>query len=438
MAKQTAKTTKNSKQPKKTTKTTKTTTTANRRKKAENETRELYYQSPAIERKVSLTTTIIVAAITLAAGLGIGINWDSLTSNFSPYLGGKKTSNTINFSALNSVYSELEENFDGELDNEKIIEEAKRGLVNAAGDKYTYYMTATEAEEFQKDLNGDVGAGVGVEIGERDGYIKVLRTTPDNPARKAGVLAGDIIYKADGVDISGGTVEDAAKKLRGAAGTKVKLTVIRNNKEIDFELTRETINNVSVYTEYKGKTAIITLTRFDQETGKLARNAANEAIKKGCDKFIIDLRGNGGGYVSAAKEVASLWIDGKIVVEQKSSNGIYNDKTYASSGQAILAGKKTIVLTNGTTASASEIVAGALQDYKLATLIGEKTYGKGSVQALKDLPSGELLRVTIAKWYTPNGQNINGDGIKPDKEVERTFDQINKDEDPQLDAALKY
>ncbi|MBR3378136.1 S41 family peptidase [Candidatus Saccharibacteria bacterium] len=438
MAKQTAKTTKNSKQPKKTTKTTKTTTTANRRKKAENETRELYYQSPAIERKVSLTTTIIVAAITLAAGLGIGINWDSLTSNFSPYLGGKKTSNTINFSALNSVYSELEENFDGELDNEKIIEEAKRGLVNAAGDKYTYYMTATEAEEFQKDLNGDVGAGVGVEIGERDGYIKVLRTTPDNPARKAGVLAGDIIYKADGVDISGGTVEDAAKKLRGAAGTKVKLTVVRNNKEIDFELTRETINNVSVYTEYKGKTAIITLTRFDQETGKLARNAANEAIKKGCDKFIIDLRGNGGGYVSAAKEVASLWIDGKIVVEQKSSNGIYNDKTYASSGQAILAGKKTIVLTNGTTASASEIVAGALQDYKLATLIGEKTYGKGSVQALKDLPSGELLRVTIAKWYTPNGQNINGDGIKPDKEVERTFDQINKDEDPQLDAALKY
>lgn len=438
MAKQTAKTTNSSKQPKKTTKTTKTTTTANRRKKAENETRELYYQSPAIERKVSLTTTIIVAAITLAAGLGIGLNWDSLTSNFSPYLGGKKASKTIDFSALNSVYSELEENFDGELDNKKIIEEAKRGLVNAAGDKYTYYMTANEAEEFQKDLNGDVGAGVGVEIGERDGYIKVLRTTPDNPARKAGVLAGDIIYKADDVDISGGTVEDAAKKLRGAAGTKVKLTVVRNNKEIDFELTRETINNVSVYTEYKGKTAIITLTRFDQETGKLARNAANEAIKKGCDKFVIDLRGNGGGYVNAAKEVASLWIDGKLVVEQKSGSGIYNDKTYASSGQAILAGKKTIILTNGTTASASEIVAGALQDYKLATLIGEKTYGKGSVQALKELSGGELLRVTIAKWYTPNGQNINGDGIKPDKEVERTFDQINKDEDPQLDAALKY
>ena len=435
MATKTAKSTKESKQPKKTTKTTKT---ANRRTKAENETKELYYQSPATERKVSLTTTILVGAITLAAGLGIGLNWDNLTAQFSPYLGGKKTAETVDFSALNSVYEKLAESYDGDLDKTKIIEEAKRGLVNAAGDKYTYYMTATEADDFEKDLNGDVGAGVGVEIGERDGYIKVLRTTPDNPARKAGVLAGDIIYKADDEDISGGSVEDVAKKLRGAEGTNVKLTVIRNGKEKSFDLVRETINNVSVYTDYKDKSAIITITRFDQDTGRLARNAADEAIKKGCDKFIIDLRGNGGGYVSAAKEVASLWVDGKVVVEQKSANGIYDEKTYASSGRAILAGKKTIVLTNGTSASASEIVAGALQDYKLATLIGEKTYGKGSVQSLEKFPTGEILRVTVAKWYTPNGKNINGDGIEPDKKVERTFDQINKDEDPQLDAALKY
>lgn len=415
-----------------------TKTASKTKKKQTNETKELYYQSPATERKVSLTTTIIVGAITLAAGLGIGINWDNITTQFAPYLGGKKPVEAMDFSSLNSVYQKLAENYDGELDKKKIIEEAKRGLVNAAGDKYTYYMTATEAEEFQKDLSGDVGAGVGVEIGERDGYIKVLRTTPDNPARKAGVLAGDIIYKADDEDISGGTVEDVAKKLRGAAGTKVKLTIVRGGKEKTFELVRETINNVSVYSEFKDKTAIITITRFDQDTGRLAREAAEEANKKGCDKIIVDLRGNGGGYVSAAKEVASLWIDGKLVVEQKSANGFYNEQTYANSGKAILAGKKTVVLTNGTTASASEIVAGALQDYKLATLIGEKTYGKGSVQSLESFTSGEILRVTVAKWYTPNGKNINGDGIEPDKKVERTFDQINKDEDPQLDAALKY
>lgn len=399
-----------------------------------NETKELYYQSPAIERQVNLTTTIIIGAIALFGGILIGANWETLEANF----GFKKKVATIDFSALNSVYEKLAENYDGDLDKTKIIEEAKRGMVKAAGDNYTYYLTATEAEEFEKDLNGDVGAGIGVEIGQRDGYVKVLRTTPDNPARKAGVLAGDIIYKADDEDISALTVEEVAKKLRGAAGTKVKLTVVRGSEEKTFELTRETINNVSVYADYKGKTAIITISRFDQDTGRLAREKAQEALDKGCDKFIVDLRGNGGGYVSAAKEVASLWIDGKVVVEQKSSNGLYNEKTYANRNQAILAGKKTIVLTNGSTASASEIVAGALKDYNLATLMGEKTFGKGSVQALENFPTGEMLRVTVAKWYTPNGKNINHEGIEPDKKVERTFEQINKDEDPQLEAALKY
>lgn len=401
-------------------------------------TRDLYYQSPATERKVTLTTTIIISAIMLFGGLVIGANWENISVNFFPYLGGKKAVGTVDFSSLNSVYQKLAENYDGELDKTKILEEAKRGLVKAAGDDYTYYLTASEARDFEKDLNGDVGAGIGVEIGQRDGLIKVLRTTPDNPARKAGVLAGDIIYKADDEDISAMSVEEAAKRLRGAAGTKVKLTVVRNNEEKSFELVRETINNVSVYSDYKDKTAIITISRFDQDTGRLAREKAKEALDKGCDKFIIDLRGNGGGYVSAAKEVASLWIDGKIVVEQKSSTGLYNEKTYANRGQAILAGKKTVVLTNGSTASASEIVAGALKDYGLATLIGEKTFGKGSVQALQNFTSGEMLRVTVAKWYTPNGKNINHEGIEPDQTVERSFEQINKDEDPQLDAALKF
>ncbi|MCR5572835.1 MAG: S41 family peptidase, partial [Candidatus Saccharibacteria bacterium] len=310
-------------------------------------------------------------------------------------------------------------------------------LVNGAGDKYTYYMTSAEAEEFNKELEGDVGAGIGVEIGERDGLVKVLRTTPDNPARKAGVLAGDIIYKADGEDISGLGVEEIAKKLRGKEGTKVKLTVVRNKEEKTFELTREIINNVSVYADYKDDTAIITITRFDSDTGKLAREKAQEAISKKVKKVIIDLRNNGGGYVSAAQEVASLWIDsGKLVVAQKSRNSLYNEKTYAKGNNPILKNMKTIVLVNGSTASASEIVAGALQDYGLAKLIGEKTYGKGSVQALDRLSGGEMLRVTVAKWYTPNDKNIDGEGIKPDKEVERTFEQINKEIDPQLEAAL--
>ena len=403
--------------------------------KFKNETRDLYYKSPASEKKVNLTTTIIVSAITLAFGLLIGLNSNTILNVFGPYLGGKRPT-TVDFSSLTDLYNQLTSKYDGSISPEKAIQEAKRGMVNAAGDPYTYYMTASEAEEFNKDLNGDVGAGIGVEIGQRDGLVKVLRTTPDNPARRAGILAGDIIYKADGEDISGLSVEEVAKKLRGQAGSTVVLTVVRNNEEKEFTLTRETINNVSVYTEYKGDTAILTITRFDENTGELAREKAQEIVNKGSKKVILDLRGNGGGYVSSAKEVASLWISGDIIMEQKSSSGFYNQKYYADRDKALLANIKTVVLVNGSTASASEIVAGALKDYDKATLIGEKTYGKGSVQTLETLSGGEVLRVTIAKWYTPKGVNINKEGITPDKEVERTFDQINKEEDPQLDAAL--
>ncbi len=400
-----------------------------------NETKELYNQSPAAEKKVNLATTVIVSFITLAIGFGVGLNWKAISNGFNAYIGGK-VAQKVDFSQLEELYERLANNFDGSLEPSKVIEEAKRGLVNAAGDKYTYYLTASEARDFKADLNGDVGAGIGVEIGERDGYVKVLRTTPDNPARRAGVLAGDIIYQADGEDISALKVEDVAKKLRGAEGTTVVLTVVRGSEELDFTLTRETINNVSAYLDYRGDTAILTISRFDLDTGNLTKKLAQEAIDHGAKKLIVDLRGNGGGYVSSANEVASLWINGDLVVEQRSSNGVYSDQTFAKTGIDILSNMKTVVLINGSTASASEIVAGALKDYGKATLIGEKTYGKGSVQALEEFMSGELLRVTIAKWYTPKGKNINGEGIKPDVEVERTFDQINKEIDPQLEAAL--
>ena len=406
-----------------------------KRSDSSNDTKELYDQSPASEKKVNLATTVIVSFITLAIGFGVGLNWKTISNSFNAYIGGK-VAQKVDFSQLEDLYERLATNFDGTLEPSKVIEEAKRGLVNATGDKYTYYMTASEAKEFKADLNGEIGAGIGVEIGERDGYVKVLRTTPDNPARRAGVLAGDIIYKADGEDISALKVEDVAKKLRGAEGTTVVLTVVRDNKEVEFTLTRETINNVSAYVDYKGDTAVLTISRFDLDTGNLVKTLAQEAIDHGSKKLIVDLRGNGGGYVASANEVASLWINGDLVVEQRSSNGVYSDQTYAKTGIDILSNMKTIVLINGSTASASEIVAGALKDYNKATLIGEKTYGKGSVQALEEFMSGELLRVTIAKWYTPKGKNINGEGIKPDIEVERTFDQINKEIDPQLEAAL--
>ena len=387
------------------------------------------------EKKVNLSSAIIGGFVTLVIGLGTGLNWNGLVRQFGPYVGLKNVQ-AIDFGELNGVYEALVGNFDGNIDRSRVIEEAKRGLANAAGDRFTYYMTRIEADKFNAELSGDVGAGVGVEIGERDGYIKVLRTLPDNPARRAGILAGDIFYKVDGENITNLSPEEVASLVRGAVGTSVNLTMVRGGKEVDFTLTREVINNVSAYIEYRGRTAILTVTRFDAEMS-LAKQLAQEAIDRGVDKVILDLRNNGGGFVSGARDVASLWLDGDLVVEQKSRDGMYNDKTWATRGGAILSNVNTIVLINGSTASASEIVAGALQDYDKATILGEKSFGKGSVQSLVKLDGGELLRVTIAKWYTPKGKNIDGEGITPDVEVGRSFDDINHERDPQLDAALK-
>ena len=211
---------------------------------------------------------------------------------------------------------------------------------------------------------------------------------------------------------------------------------MRDGEEKDFTLTREPINNVSVYITYDGSTAIITISRFDTDTGtKLQKIVKDEFATKGVKKVILDLRSNGGGYVSAAQDVLSLWLDGDIVLNQISKGK--TTPTYAKRGQATLANIPTVVLVNGSTASASEIVAGALKDYDKATILGETTYGKGVVQTLIDLSGGSLLKVTTASWHTPKGTSINQEGIKPDIEVELTYDDANHNRDPQLDAAKK-
>lgn len=386
------------------------------------------------EKKVSLGNAIIVSAIIgVFCGI-IGANWNNIFGGFAPYLGLSDTSSRIDWTPLNEVYNKLAVSYNGEIDKNAVIEGAKKGLVDALGDVYTTYMSAEKASDFYDDLHGNVGAGIGVEMGLRDGYVRVLRTLPDNPAKRAGVLAGDIIYKVNGEEVWSLDVEEISKKVRGESGTEVTVTMVRDGKEIDFKMTREQINNVSAYVDYSGHTAIVTVTRFDNDTGTKVQQMADEFAGKGINKVILDLRGNGGGYVSAAQDLLSLWIDGEKVLEQKSLH-YGNTVTNALSGKAILKDMKTIVLVNGSTASASEIVAGALQDYGKATILGEKTYGKGVVQNLFDLSNGTLLKVTTAEWYTPNDRSINKEGITPDVEVTRSYEDINAMRDPQLDKA---
>lgn len=388
------------------------------------------------EKHVSLGGAIIASVVTLAVGLFVGLNWHNFAPNILPYL-GIRTVTSNDWSDLDEVYSALIANYDGTIDKTEIIEGAKKGMVAAVGDVYTEYMAAPEAKEYEAALHGDVGAGIGIEMGLRDGYVRVIRTLPDNPAGKAGVKAGDIIYKINDEEVYSESTDKIASKLRGAAGTKVKLTIVRDGEEKSFELVRETINNVSAYVTYDGSTAIITVTRFDTDTGTIVQKIVNDEFKnKNIKKVILDLRNNGGGYVSAAKDLLSLWIDGEAVLIQKGSS-LNDSTTYANRGQAALANIPTVVLVNGSTASASEIVAGALKDYNKATILGETTYGKGVVQTLLNLSEGTLLKVTTARWYTPKGNSINGNGIVPDIEVELTYDDTNHSRDPQLDAAKK-
>ena len=386
------------------------------------------------EKKVKLGGAVIASAVMLVIGIVLGIKFN----DYSPYLGGKTATNTnISWSELNEVYSTLVRNYDGDIDKSLVIEGAKRGIVDSVGDIYTVYMSKEETAEFNKTLHGDVGAGVGIEMGLRENYVRILRTLPDNPAREAGVLAGDIIYKVNDEEVYDWSTEDIANALRGVAGTSVKLTVVRDNEEKSFNLVREEINNVSAYYDFKDNdTAVITVTRFDNDTGTLVQSFADDILNHGTKKIILDLRSNGGGYVSAARDLLSLWLDGEKILVQKSKLSSVDDVTYSLRNKALFANTKTIILVNSNTASASEIVAGALKDYDKATIVGETTFGKGVVQTMLDLSAGTTLKVTTAHWYTPLGNTINQTGIDPDYEVINTYDDTNHSRDPQMDKAL--
>lgn len=390
------------------------------------------------EKKTSLGNAIIISAVMAILGVVVGFNAKSWFSGFLGLVGITDVSeSSVDWLSLDEVYNQLANSYNGEISTEVILDGAKSGMVSALGDQYTSYMNAEQSSAFYDELHGNVGSGIGIEMGLRDGYVRVLRVLPNNPALKAGVMVGDIIYKVNGEEVYALSTEEISAKIKGEAGTEVVLTVARNGEELSFTMQREAINNVSVFVDYDGATAILTVTRFDDDTGRKVQQIASEFASKGVNKVILDLRGNGGGYVSAAQDMLSLWLDNQTFLIQKSKH--YGNKTMSTAaGKAILKDMKTVVLVNASTASASEIVAGALQDYGKATIMGEKTYGKGVVQNLLNLSAGATLKVTTADWHTPNDRSINKEGITPDEEVEMTYEDINVMRDPQMDAAKAY
>jgi carboxyl-terminal processing protease len=375
----------------------------------------------------------IAASIIAGISFYMGTRSHDIEAFLSPLTGVKRSTESLDLSDVQSTYQYLSANYDGKLDKRALIEGANKGLVAAAGNQYTVYMNASEAKDFQKELSGDVGAGIGAELGMRGTNVTIVRTLEGNSAQSAGVLAGDIVVSVNGESAAGWQADKAASKIRGEAGTTVKLVVKRGETEIPYTLTRAKINNPSVSSEVIGSTGIIKISRFDEQTGALARKAAAELKQKNVNSIIVDVRSDGGGYLSAAVDVAGLWLDNKVVVTQKKNGNVIS--TERTDNNAVLKDMKTIVLVNGGTASASEILAASLRDYGAATLLGEKTFGKGSVQQVIDLNNDALLKVTVARWYTPKNKNLDAGGLIPNQEIKLTDEDRNAGRDPQLDAA---
>jgi carboxyl-terminal processing protease len=294
---------------------------------------------------------------------------------------------------------------------------------------------------FGEEIAGNF-SGVGMEVGMRDDMVTVIAPLPNTPAEKAGIIAGDTLIKIDGESTEGMNTDEAVRRIRGEQGTTVNLTIYREGQDefVEISVVRDTIVIPTSKTDINGETFIIALYSFNALAEAEMQNALRSFVKSGKKNLILDLRGNPGGYLESAVSIASYFLPvGKVVVRENFGEGT-EEQLYRSSGKELgdKAPKKFVVLIDGGSASASEILAGALKEHGVATLIGETTFGKGSVQELVELADGSSLKVTIARWLTPNGNSISEGGLAPDIEVKRTPLDRTENRDPQLDAALEF
>jgi carboxyl-terminal processing protease len=374
-------------------------------------------------------------------GFALGVLSLWVYNQFAP---AKLSKNKLDTSLLYKVESILQQKYNGNIDYQKMSEGAASGAVASLGDPYTVFLDEKANKELANDLSGEL-SGIGVEVGEKNGKLTVIAPIDGTPAANAGLKAGDFIAAIDGTDSHSLTIDEAVNKIRGEKGTKVKLVIVRGSEQPkELEITRDIINVPSVSYELKqDNIGYIKIRRFGDDTAKAVREAGASLRSQGAKAIVLDVRDNPGGYLQSAVEIASEFYSDGVVVEERSKNS----KTKID--KAIAGGTMTdfpvVVLINGGSASASEILAGALNDNKKAILVGEKSYGKGSVQEVICLNSvfltsncnGASLKVTVANWYTPAGVNISKEGIKPQVEVRLTEDDSNNNRDPQLDKALE-
>lgn len=322
------------------------------------------------------------------------------------------------------------------VEETKLVYGAMKGFVQAYGDPYTRFVDPEELKEEEIEMEGEYG-GLGIYLGHRDGKTLVISPIEGTPADRVGLKPGDEIVKIGDEVIIGWESQQVVKKLRGPAGTSVTIWVRRDKEDklLRFDIQRENIKLFSVRSEMIDKdTGYIRISQFKQKTGEEVKNAIIDLEQKGAKGLIVDLRNNGGGLLSAAVDVSDLFLDGGLVVSMEGRVDRANDKLYAKPGQQTTL--PLVVLVNEGSASASEIVAGALMDRQRAILVGKKSFGKGSVQTLFNLSDGSGLYVTIARYHTPSGVTIDHVGLTPQLTVEGEYNPDRK-KDPQLKRAIE-
>lgn len=345
---------------------------------------------------------------------------------------------TVDFSLFWEAWNKLQEKSVLNPDPQKMLDGAISGMLDSIGDPYTVYFTPEDNKRFQEDIQGEFD-GIGVELIVKNGLPTVVAPLSETPAEKAGIKPGDIFMEVDGVKTSDLGFNAIIDKIRGKKGTKVTLKIARESKDepLTLEVERDTIVVKSVTWETKEvdgkKIGYVKVRQFGDDTDTLFNQFIDEMLAAKVDGIVVDLRNDPGGYLDTAVSLSSYFLDGGVVVSEKGKDAAIHD--YNVTRKARLKGIRTAVLVNKGSASASEIFAGALQDTKTGKIIGDQSFGKGSVQELIELSNGSSVKITVAKWLTPKGRAINGEGITPDIVIANGDDVAN---DLQLNRALDY
>lgn len=391
----------------------------------------------------------ILIIILLAGGLFFGGFFIGKKSALKPALHDRIFFNKelgkpdlFDFSLFWEALGKLEENYvnSDKINYQEMLYGAISGMTDSLGDDYTIFMKPEKTESFLDSVSGKESfEGVGIEIGIKNKILTVIAPVEGTPAYKSGIRAGDKILKIDDKFTDGMLVEEAVSLIRGKKGTQVTLTINRTNfeKPKDFTLTRDVIQVPVIRWEMKDNgIAYIKIYHFTSNLSAKFEDIVSELLKNNARKIILDVRNNPGGYLEASVDIASWFLPkGEVVVKEEFKNGEVEE--YKSKGYKHLQNLPVVVLVNNGSASASEILAGALHDIKGIKLIGEKTFGKGSIQTMESFRDGSSLKITIAKWLTPSGISIADEGLKPDVEVKLTEEDFDANRDPQLDKAIE-